>query len=85
MLAYEEAFRALVECHNAKPFQIFINNVSKTFDDIGNAISEVSHTCEFWQFRRGDAPDLRINVDDAYEIIGELAHALGIQYDATSA
>jgi hypothetical protein len=85
MLAYEEAFRALVECHNAKPFHIFINNVSKTFDDIGNAMSEVAHTCEFWQFRRGDAWNPRIDVDDAYEIIGELAHALGIQYDATSA
>jgi hypothetical protein len=79
---YDLAFSALVNNNQPKPFQAFLDQASQSFNEIGRAIGEISHASDFWSYRRAVDASGRIDVETAHEIIGELAHALGLQYDA---
>ena len=79
---YDQAFAALVSKNEPKPFQAFLDQASQSFNEIGRAIGEISHATDFWTYRRANDASGRIDVETAHEIIGELAHALGIKYDA---
>ncbi len=81
IVGYETAFQALVENNDPIPFQTFLRAASRSFAEIGRAIGEISHACDFWNYRQGSEPEARIDVDIAHELIGELAHSLGLSYD----
>lgn len=78
---YDQAFAALVKLNDPKPFQIFLDKASQSFAEIGRAVGEISHTCDFWAYRKLAAHDGPVDITTAHEIIGELAHALGLRYD----
>tara|TARA_R110002096_G_scaffold56600_4_gene144378 strand:+ start:3868 stop:4989 length:1122 start_codon:yes stop_codon:yes gene_type:complete len=84
LIGYEAAFKSLIDENDPLPFQAFLRTASQSFAEIGRAIGEISHVCDFWNYRQGKATEERIDVEDARELIGELAHALGLSYDKPS-
>ncbi len=85
IIGYDTAFQALIDDNDPIPFQTFLRTASRSFTEIGRAIGEISHACDFWNYRQGQDADARIDVDIAHELIGELAHSLGISYDEPAA
>jgi len=87
IIGYETAFQALIDDNDPIPFQTFLRTAGRSFAEIGRAIGEISHACDFWNYRQGHGQDAepRIDVDIAHELIGELAHSLGLSYDQPSA
>lgn len=82
---YDTAFKSLINENDPIPFQTFLRSASQSFSEIGQAIGEISHACDFWNYRQGKSTDERIEVDIAHELIGELAHALGLSFDKDTA
>ena len=85
IIGYDAAFKALIDENDPIPFQDFLRSASRSFAEIGRAIGEISHACDFWNYRQGQDAEARIDVDIAHELVGELAHALGLSYDEPSA
>ncbi len=85
IIGYDTAFQALIDDNDPIPFQTFLREASRSFVEIGRAIGEISHACDFWNYRQGQDAEARIDVDIAHELVGELAHALGLSYDEPSA
>jgi len=84
LVNYDTVFQALIEQNDPLPFQAFLRGASRSFSEIGRAIGEISHACDFWNYRQGDGRETRIDVETANELVGELAHSLDISFDCAS-
>ena len=81
LVNYDTVFQSLIDQNDPLPFQTFLRGASQSFSEIGRAIGEISHACDFWNYRQGKDAGERIDVDIANELIGELAHSLDLSFD----